>query len=365
MPRKPIKVENQVEYLSILDEKGNIDAALDPKLDRDTLLNLHRLMLTTRLLDERLLAMQRQGRIGTYAPVRGQEATQIGTVYALRPSDWMVQSFREPGCCVHRGWPISTLIKFWGGYEEGCAVPAGVNDTPIAVPVASQMPHVAGIAWAIKLKKKDDVALGYVGDGGTSEGDFHEALTFAGVFALPAIFVIVNNQWAISHPRSMQSKAATLAQKAPGYGMDGIQVDGNDVLAVYVATLEAIAKARKGGGPTLIECVTYRLAMHTTADDPKKYRDEAEVKVWEKRDPLLRYEKYLRDKKILNDATLESITGEIKETLKAGVEDYEAHRDVDPRDCFKYMYVETPPELIAQAAEFDEALNRENVGLTH
>ncbi len=365
MPRKTIKVEHKLEYLQILDEKGNIDAAHDPKLNGDTLLSLHRLMLFTRLFDERMLALQRQGRIGTYAPVRGQEAVQIGTSFALKPGDWMVQSFREPGACFHRGWPVDKLMQFWGGYEEGCAVPERVNDTPIAVPVASQIPHVAGLAWAMKLKKTDHVALGFVGDGGTSEGDFHEALTFAGVFDLPAIFVITNNQWAISHPRTMQTRAKTLAQKAGGYGIDGIQVDGNDVLAVHTATVEAIAKARKGGGPTLIECVTYRLAMHTTADDPKKYRSEAEVKKWEKRDPLIRFDAYLRSKGILDDGMDEQVRTDIKTTIKAGIEKYEASRDVDPRDCFPYTYVEMTEELKTQAREFDLALEREGVSSGH
>ncbi len=365
MPRKKIKVSDKLEYLQILDEKARIDESLDPELDGDTLLNLHRLMLTTRLLDERMLALQRQGRIGTYAPVRGQEAVQIGTCYTLRSSDWVVQSFREPGVCFHRGWPIGSILQFWGGYEEGCAVPEGINDTPIAVPVASQLPHVMGLAWGMKMKGKDDVAIGYVGDGGTSEGDFHEALTFAGVFDAPAIFIVTNNQWAISHPRSRQVRAATLAQKASGYGIDGIQVDGNDVLAVYVATNEAIDKARAGGGPTLIEAVTYRLAMHTTADDPKKYRDDAEVAKWEKRDPLIRFDAYLRAKGVLDDKMDEEIRNDIKATLKSGVEAYEAARDVDPRDCFKYLYEDIPAELVAQAAEFDEALRHEGVTIGH
>ncbi len=365
MPRKKIRVANTLESLVILDDRGHVDESLDPQLDGDRLLSLHRLMLTTRLLDERLLAMQRQGRIGTYAPVRGQEAVQAGTVCCLRPEDWMVQSFRESGCCVHRGWPVSAIFQFWGGYEEGCAVPEGINDTPISVPVATQIPHITGIAWAMKLKRRPEVALGYVGDGGTSEGDFHEGLTFAGVFDVPAIFVVTNNQWAISCPRSMQTRAATLAQKAAGYGIDGIQVDGNDVLAVYVATRDAVEKARAGGGPTLIEAVTYRLIMHTTADDPRKYRSEAEVQKWEKKDPLPRFEKYLRDKGILDDAMQAEIVNDVKAIIKAGVEEYEANRDVDPRDCFKYLYEDTPAELLSQAAEFDAALQREGVTTGH
>lgn len=365
MPRKNIELENKLEHLSILDEHGDVDASLDPNLSGDVLLKMYRLMLVTRRLDERAINLQRQGRIGTYAPVRGQEAVQIGTVHGLRKSDWVVQSFREPGCCLARGWPIHQILQFWGGYEESSAVPEGINDTPVCVPVASQIPHLTGIAWGMKIKGTDDVAIGFVGDGGTSEGDFHEGLTFAGVYQVPAVFVIVNNQWAISQPRRRQSAAATLAQKALGYGFDGIQVDGNDVLAVHVATTEAIERARKGGGPTLIEAVTYRLGVHTTADDPTKYRDEADVEKWLKREPLDRYTKYLQAKGILDAAMIESVEKDIKAQIKAGVEEYESKRDVDPLDCFDFLYNDMPPELIMQREEFAAALRRERNGSVH
>ncbi len=362
MPRRNIKIETRVEYLSILDDRGRVDTALEPKLDGDLLLYMYRMMLLTRRLDERLLNLQRQGRIGTYAPIRGQEAVQIGSVVGLRKSDWTVQAFREPGVSLHRGWSINRIIKFWGGYEEGCAVPEGVNDTPIAVPVASQLPHITGIAWGMKIRKKDDVVVGFVGDGGTSEGDFHEALTFAGVFKVPAVFVITNNQWAISIPRHKQTASKTLAQKAVGYGFDGIQVDGNDVLAVYVAVQEAVDRARAGKGPTLIEAVTYRLAMHTTADDPKKYRSDEEVKKWEKRDPVPRFEKYLRDKGVLDDKTVAELEEDIAERIRKGVAEHEATLDVNPVECFDYLYNEVPAELEDQRAEFAAALEREGVG---
>lgn len=365
VPRKNIKLTNKVEYLSILDEEGNVDESLEPKLNGDSLVAMFRLMLKTRLLDERLVAMQRQGRIGTYAPVRGQEAVQIGSVYGLKNDDWVVQAFREPGACLYRGWSVRELILFWGGYEEGCAVPEGVNDTPIAVPVASQCPHITGIAWAMKIKGKSDVTVGFVGDGGTSEGDFHEALTFAGVFEVPAIFVIVNNHWAISHPRSRQTASATLAQKAVGYGLDGIQVDGNDILAVHVAAAEGIERARKGGGPSLIEAVTYRLGVHTTADDPTKYRDEADVKRWEKRDPIPRFERYLLNKGVLDPDTRAAIENDIREEIRAGVEEYEAGLDVDPMDCMRFAYHDMPEELLAQREEFAAALQREGKATAH
>jgi len=365
VPRKIIRIKEKLEYLSILDENGNVDKALEPKLNGDELITINKTMLFTRLFDERMIALQRQGRIGTYAPVRGQEAVQSGSVAVIRASDWLVQAFREPGCAFHRGWPVKTLIQYWGGYEEGCVVPEGINDTPIAVPVTSQFPHATGIAWGMKLKGKDDVVISYVGDGGTSEGDFHEALTFAGVYQVPAIFFIVNNHWAISLPRARQTASETLVQKAVGYGIDGIQVDGNDVLAVYAAVSESVAKARAGGGPTVIEAVTYRLGVHTTADDPKKYRDDAEVKRWEKRDPVPRFTNYLLEKGVLDDATLQSIEGDLKEIIKAGVQEYEAERDVEPLDCFDYLYNDVPAELVAQRAEFAAALEREGVSRGH
>lgn len=359
VPRTTIELKQKVEYLSILDESGVVDQALEPKLSNDELLGMYRSMVLTRLLDERMLAMQRQGRIGTYAPVRGQEAVQIGAVAGMRLTDWIVQAFREPGCCLHRGWPVVKILQYWGGYEEGNVIPDGICDVPMCVPIATQYPHATGIAWGIKMKGKDDVVVAFVGDGGTSEGDFHEALTFAGVFQVPGIFIIVNNHWAISHPRSRQTASETLAQKALSYGFDGIQVDGNDVLAVYAATTEAIAKARKGGGPTLIEAVTYRMGVHTTADDPRKYRDEAEVKEWEQRDPVTRFTDYLVAKGVLDSTKIESIETDVKEQIKAGVVEYEASQDVDPLECFDFLYHDMPVELAAQRQEFAEALQRE------
>jgi TPP-dependent pyruvate/acetoin dehydrogenase alpha subunit len=213
----------------------------------------------------------------------------------------------------------------------------------------------------MKIKKADTVCLTYLGDGGTSEGDFHEAMNFAGVYQLPLVFVVQNNQFAISHPRRMQTRSKTLAQKALAYGFGGIQVDGNDVLAVYVATREAVEKARGGGGPTLIECVTYRLSVHTTADDPTKYRSDEEVKLWEKRDPLIRFRKYLIDKSVLDDASIEGIEDDIRAQIKEAVERYESYEGADPRDPFRFCLAEPTAELEAQRAEFEDALRAEGL----
>lgn len=361
MPRKTIKIKPKVEYLSILDGNGRLDERLDPKLDADKAVYIYRLMITVRRLDERCINMQRQGRIGTYGPCRGQEASHCAATVVMEPQDWVVHAFREPGSFYHRGWPLETALLFWGGYEEGCRPPEGVNDTPIAVPVATQTVHAMGIAWGMKLRGDDHAVLCYCGDGGTSEGDFHEAMNFAGVYRLPVVFFVQNNQWAISIPREKQTASETIAQKALAYGFDGLQLDGNDPLAVYVGTKEAVDKAKQGGGPTLIEAVTYRLSMHTTADDPTKYRSQEEVEKWEKLDPIPRFQQYLLERGALDEKLIEEIdAGAVKE-VAAAVERYEAVREVDPLDCFDYVYTTLSPELIEQREEFKAALEREGL----
>ena len=362
MPRKTIKIKPKVEYLSILNGKGELDDALDPKLDADKSIYLYRLMLIARRLDERCIILQRQGRIGTYGPCRGQEACHCAATLVMDPEDWVVHAYREPGSFYHRGWPLETVLKFWGGFEEGCRPPDGVNDTPIAVPIATQALHAMGLAWGMKLRGDNHAVLCYCVDGGTSEGDFHEALNFAGAFRLPVVFLVVNNQWAISYPRSKQTASETLAQKALAYGFDGLQLDGNDALAVYVGTSECVEKARTGGGPSLIEAVTYRLSVHTTADDPTKYRSNEEVERWEKLDPIPRYQNYLRKRGVLDEKMIEEIEADVKAELAAAVERYEATRDVDPLDCFDYLYESLPAELLEQRDEFKAALAREGSG---
>ena len=361
MPRRKIKIKQQIEYLSILNEKGEVDAALDPKLDADKSIYLYRLMLTARRIDERSINMQRQGRIGTYGPCRGQEAAHCAATLVMNPEDWVVHAYREPGSFHHRGWPLETVLKFWGGYEEGCRPPDGVNDTPIAVPIATQCLHAMGIAWAMKLRDDKRAVLCYCGDGGTSEGDFHEAMNFAGAYGLPVVFLVQNNHWAISLPRDKQTASETIAQKAIAYGFDGLQLDGNDALAVYVGTSEAVDRARKDKGPSLIEAVTYRMTVHTTADDPTKYRSEEEVKQWEKRDPIMRYQKYLVERGVLDKKLIDEVEKDVLADVAAAVDRYEATREVDPLDCFSHTYAEWPAELVAQREEYRAALEREGL----
>jgi pyruvate dehydrogenase E1 component alpha subunit len=358
MPKTEINLPYRVVHLSILDEHGRLDQALEPRLGDDLLFKLHRAMKLGRLLDERMLSLQRQGRIGTFPPIKGQEASQLGAIAALRESDWMVPSFRETAAELWRGRTIENLLLYFAGYDEGGAVPEGLNNLTISVPVASQLPHAVGIAWALRYRGSDQVVMTFVGDGATSEGDFHEALNFAGVFQTPVVFVVQNNQWAISIPRSRQTRSETIAQKAIAYGLPGIQVDGNDVLAVYVAAQEAVERARAGGGPTLIEAVTYRLSVHTTADDPRKYRSEEEELAWAARDPLPRFERYLQEKGLLSQGQIEAVEAEVMEEIQAGIDAAEGamKRLGDPLEIFDHMVAELTPALVEQREELRREL---------
>jgi len=353
MPRIALEPRFQVEYLSILDSDGNLDTALEPKLADTDLRSLYRAMLLGRRLDERMVRLQRQGRIGTFAPTKGQEAAQMGSVFSLRPKDWMVPSFRETASMIWRGWPIEKLLLFFAGHLEGGQPAPDQHDLPITIPVATQLPHAVGLAYAAQYRGDDIVVMAYFGDGATSEGDFHEALNFAGVWHVPVVFVCQNNQWAISVPLKKQTHSRTIAQKALAYGLPGIQVDGNDVLAVYAAAREAVERARAGDGPTLIECVTYRLGVHTTADDPTKYRSEAEVAMWEQKDPLTRFRAYLEKRNLLEEGLEQAVDDEIAEAIRR----FESAPPADPLTMFDHVYADRPPHLQAQR---DELAAREN-----
>lgn len=357
MPRNQIEIPENVEYLSVLDENSQLDQTLEPDIPPDLLLELYRSMVLGRQFDERLLSLQRQGRIGTFPPITGQEAAQLGAVAPLRPSDWLAPSFRETAAEIWRGRSLESIILGNNGVNEGGRVDADKNNLPVSIPVGSQVLHAVGLAWAIQYRQKDDVVMTFFGDGATSQGDFHEGLNFAGVYQTPSIFVCQNNHWAISVPRSRQTRSVTLAQKALAYGMPGIQVDGNDILAVYLAAREAVERARAGGGPTLIECVTYRLLMHTTADDPKRYRSDDEVEIWSKRDPLARFEKYLVDKGLLTAEKITDALDAVKTQIQAAVDNAETQMKKlgNPLDMFDHVYAELPPHLIAQK----DALARE------
>ena len=356
MPKEKIDLSCEVYYTSVLDEHGNFDEEQAPEIDDETLLRMHRTMLLARRFDERLLKLQRSGQIGTFAPVKGQEAAQIAAVAALEKDDWMIPSFRETGASLWRGSPLSGILLYVAGYNEGGRIPEGQNDLPIAIPVASQIPHAVGIAYGMKYRDDGRVAMTFFGDGATSQGDFHESLNFANVFCVPAVFVCQNNQWAISLPREEQTKSKTLAQKAIAYGVPGIQVDGNDVFAVYGAAKEAVDRARADKCPTLIECVTYRMEVHTTADDPKKYREEEEVKEWEKRDPIRRLQRYLTDHDLLSEKKIEDLEGEISDEIKKAWKEAQSKMEElsDQGVMFDHVYEEAPSYLEAQRESFQK-----------
>lgn len=279
--------------LSILDENGIADESLLPSLSPDEIRRMYELMLLARTFDQRALALQREGRLGTYPPILGQEAAQVGSALAIKPADWVFPSFRETGVHLSLGYPIPQIFQYWSGDERGQLTPDHLNIFPFCVSVGTHIPHAVGAAMAARYRRDPVAVVAYFGDGATSKGDFHEGFNMAGAFRLPVVFICQNNQWAISVPVKEQTAAASLAQKAIAYGFEGIQVDGNDVFAVYSATRNALEKARSGGGPTFIECLTYRVADHTTADDAGRYRSVEEVATWRDRDPILRLERFM------------------------------------------------------------------------
>src|SRR3989344_1831422 len=330
----------EVEYLQVLDEEGNADEALMPKLTGRQIKELYENMILVRTFDDKAFSMQRQGRIGSYLQVKGQEAAQVGSVYALQDKDWMFPMYRSSGALLVRKQPMHLLYLYWGGDERGLKSPDNVNNFPISIPVGTQMIHATGAAWAAKLKGTQQVAATCFGDGATSKGDFHEAMNFAGVYGLPVVFICENNQFAISVPRNKQTHSETIAQKAIAYGIEGIQVDGMDIFAVYKATKDAVDKARAGKGPTLIEMFTYRLCDHSTSDDASRYRSKEEFEAWMKKDSIERLEKYMRKKGLLDDNYKAKVLESSQQIIEKAVTEFEKLTPPDPKDMFKYVYAE-------------------------
>ncbi len=344
VPKQIVK-RFEVSYLKILDEEGKCDEQLKPSLNQDQIEDMFEIMILARTFDEIALRLQREGRIGTYASAKGQEAAQVGSAYALGKTDWMFPGFRENAAYIARGLPIEMLFEYWGGDERGSKIPEDVNAFTTAIPVGTQILHAVGFAWGAKLRKDKKVVLAYFGDGATSEGDFHEGLNFAGLYKVPIIFLCQNNQWAISVPRRMQSASETLAQKAFGYGFEGIQVDGNDVFAVYKSTRDALEKAYQGLGPTLIECVTYRMADHTTSDDASRYRDPKEVEEWTKKDPIDRLRKYMKRVGFWSEEYEKRVQVEADEKVRRAVEKAELVSKPVAADMFAWTFETMPPRL--------------------
>ncbi len=335
------------DQVQIIDKDGQVvDGATVPDLADDTFVDMYRHMLTARHFDERAVSLQRQGRMGTYPPLSGQEAAQVGSAYALDATDWIFPSYREHIVANIRGIPLDQILLYWMGDARGNEVPADSNYFTPSVPIATQIPHATGAAWAASRKNDEKVFLVYFGDGATSEGDFHEGMNFGGVFDVPCIYFCNNNQWAISVPRERQTATKTLAQKAHAYGFDGIQVDGMDPLAVYQVTRAAREKAldppADEARPTLIEAVQYRYGAHTTADDPTVYRDEDEVAKWRDRDPLSRIEVFLRETGRLDDESVEALNQSVKEEVADAIDAAENYPRPHPNDMFEYVFAEVP-----------------------
>ena len=352
MPKRVVK-EFKVEYLQILDEDGNADEALMPKLSVDEIKKIYEMLVLLRTFDQKAFNMQRQGRLGTYIQFKGQEACQVGSAFALNDNDFVFPMYRNSGLLIARKQPMVQVLQYWNGDERGLRSPDNVNNFPIAIPVGTQTVHAVGAAWAAKLRGTKQVSAVYFGDGATSKGDFHEAMNFAGVFQIPVVFVCENNQYAISVPRKKQTHAETIAQKAIAYGFEGIQVDGMDIFAVYKAMKDAVEKARNGNGPTLIECFTYRMCDHSTSDDASKYRPKEELDEWAKKDSVDRLEKYMRKKGLLDDAYKENVLAKSKDTVEKAVSEFEKLPLPDPKDMFKFVYAEMTPQ---QKEEMEDIL---------
>ena len=343
------------DRVRILDPDGEVVAPeLLPDLEEATLRAIYRDMRLARRFDERMISLQRQGRLGTYASLAGQEASQIGSTYALAETDTISYQYREHGAVLARE-PLPAYVQYWMGHEAGNAALADVNVLPLNISIGSHVPHAVGWAWAGKLSGDDGVTVVHFGDGATSEGDFHEAANVAGVFDVPVVLFCNNNQWAISVPRERQTASSTIAGKARAYGFEGIQVDGMDPLATYAVT-EAVREKAAGGGdrprPTLVEAVQYRLGAHTTADDPTVYRDEEEVERWRERDPITRFEAYLRDRGVLDDDRIDAIATEVDDVVAELIDAAEG-REGDPTEMFESVYAEPTDRLLAQRADLE------------
>ena len=356
-----------LELLQVIKPTGDYVEEMEPDIPKDELKRLYRLMVLTRNLDIRGLQLQRQGRIGFYIGCLGQEAAQIGSGYALKPEDWVFPAYREIGTALQRGITVKQLMNQYFANAEDLekgrqlmnlyGVKA-LNFVTVSAPIATQIPHAVGLALAAKIRGEPIVTLVYFGDGGTSENDFHTGMNFAGVYKTPTIFFCQNNHWAISLPVERQTASETIAVKAKAYGFEGVRVDGNDILAVYRTTKEAVDKARKGGGPALIEAVTYRMGPHSSSDDPKKYRTEQELEEWQKRDPILRFRKYLEKKRIWSEADEKKA----QEDANREIDEAVAYAEKLPKPALETLFTDVYAEMPWHLEEQLRMLREEKAG---
>jgi pyruvate dehydrogenase E1 component alpha subunit/2-oxoisovalerate dehydrogenase E1 component alpha subunit len=329
----------------------------DPGLDDATLLRMYREMRRLRLLDEKMLIVQRQGRIGFYGEVRGQEATPIAAGFALDRDDWIFPGLREGATMLVRGFPLATYVaQCWGNtldVQKGRQMPShyagrAVHQVSWSSCIGPQVPQAVGAAMAMRARGARTIALAFFGDGATSQPDVHNAMTFASRFNAPVVFACQNNHWAISVPSRAQTAAPTFASRAVAYGMPGVRVDGNDLLAVYVALREAAERARSGGGPTFLECVTYRMGAHSSSDDPSRYRSSDEVAVWARRDPVDRFRRYMVHRGLVTEASDASLLVELTAEIQAAIAEAERHPDAPREQLFDDVYRELPWHLVEQ-----------------
>ena len=333
----------EIRKRNYLDSEGNVVAPLpDFAQDPDALIALYRSMTLTRTFDAKAVNLQRTGRLGTYATSLGQEAVSVGAASAMEPDDVLLPTYREAGAQILRGVKMEELLLYWGGDERGSDFSGPKEDFPVCVPIGSHALHAAGVAFAFKLRRQPRVAICIFGDGATSKGDVWESMNFAGVWKLPVIFVVCNNQWAISVPRARQTASETLAQKAIAAGFTGQQVDGNDIVAVRASIEEAIAEARSGGGPRLIEALTYRLGDHTTADDASRYRSDDDVSTHWKEEPVARLRTYLTNQGVWSKHDEEQLASECQKQVEAAVETYLATEPRAPETVFDFLYDKLP-----------------------
>jgi pyruvate dehydrogenase E1 component alpha subunit len=349
-----VELKQTFDMVQILNEEGEINPDQEvPELSDEELKDFYRWMLRIRIFDQRAVKLNRQGRLGFYAPMAGQEACQIGSIAALRRDDWLFPSYRDMGASMYHGLPLHQVFLYSRGQIGGGTIPEGVSMFPPQIIIAAQVLHAAGAGWGFQLREEDKVAMAMFGDGATSQGDFHEGLNFAAVMNARSIFFCQNNQYAISVPLSKQMKSKTIAQKAVAYDIHGVRVDGNDILAVYREVKEAAERARRGEGPTLIEAVTYRQGTHTMAgDDPSRYRKKQEEEEWRKRDPLKRFRKFLESKGLWSDQEEEQTEQEMLEEINEGIKKVEAMPKGAVVDVFEDVYTEMTPDLKEQKEEF-------------
>ena len=337
-----------IDYIQIMDEHSKVDSKLDPKLSAKELKELYKKMHLIRQYDKKGLALQRTGKTGTYVQYTGQEAAEVALTHCLKKGDFVFPSYRETGALIALGVPIRQLIQYWAGDRRGMKIEHDVRVFPIAVPVGSQIPHAAGAGWGLRLQKKKNAAIVSFGDGSTSRGDFHSGLNFAGVFKANTVFLCQNNQFAISTARSHQTASETIAQKGIAYGVDAVQIDGNDILVLVDTISKALKKARAGKGATLIEAFTYRTCDHTTSDDAKRYRSEKECSAWKKKDPVLRLQKYLKGRKLWSEKWEKQLEREHAVLIENEVAAFEAIGKSPLDDMFTDLYAEMPPQLQEQ-----------------